>query len=158
MLQTCILNKASEKITAVYVTPLGRFSGHGTVKKAAVCQACWFQENPLITNGCLTAFVSLQHLCFLFQKINLLKKRNYLSAKLDALIQVDCWEVRSCVMYYISTTGFLNPASEWIVTPDEEQNDLISCISRDICADEGARCIRPPFAFFSNLSWHQSCL
>ncbi len=61
-------------------------------------------------------------------------------------------------IYYISTTGFLNPASKRIVTPDDERNDLISYIPRDSCADEGVRCIRPPFPFSYNLSWNQSCL
>lgn len=48
----------------------------------------------------------------------------------------------SYIIYYISTTGLLCPARKSIVTPDDEQNDLISWIPRDICADEGERRIR----------------
>lgn len=49
--------------------------------------------------------------------------------------QVYLWNCKfSHITYYISTTGLLGPARKRIVTPDDEENDLISCISRDICA------------------------
>lgn len=116
--------------------------------------------NPLISISgfhsvlMLQPFMGLQHLHFYFHSYRS-ECVVWCAYLIFRFASGNAWSYHR---YYISATGFLNPASKCIVTPDDEQNDLISCIPRDICADEGARCIRPPFPFFCSLSWNQSCL
>lgn len=52
---------------------------------------------------------------------------------------------QSYIIYYISATGIFRTPRKCIVTPDDEENDLVSWIPWELCADEGVQCIRPPF-------------
>lgn len=120
--------------------------------------------NPVISISCFTGLQSFILLChtsiyiFFFHSSIRKYQSECIAGCAYLIFRFATGTVWSCIVYYISTTGLLNPARKCIVTPDDEQDDLISCISRDICADEGAQCIRPPFPFFYSLSWNQSYL
>lgn len=99
----------------------------------------WFLSGPQCSNPFYLLRSQFSFFLFKIQKVFFL------------FLAVDSG-VHDLFMRYIRANGFHNSICKYEVTLDKYQNDLISCISREICGDEEASGLN--FAF-CNLSWHQ---